>query len=123
MGSKPVGGIFSVGLESAVPVERSVQDAPELTAFVADGIANGIRPWFAKFNGKVIDKRWMEPVAKTYEWCWRNEKYLRNTESLARTLVYSQRTARNYGTKVDEPEYHRLLPGIDRIPGPLRHGT
>jgi hypothetical protein len=123
MGSKPVGGIFSVGLEAPYRWKDSVQDAPELTAFVADGIANGIRPWFAKFNGKVIDKRWMEPVAKTYEWCWRNEKYLRNTESLARTaVVYSQRTARNYGTKVDDHingYYQALIES--RIPFEMAH--
>ena len=123
MGSKPVGGIFSVGLEAPYRWKDSVQDAPELTAFVADGIANGIRPWFAKFNGKVIDKRWMEPVAKTYEWCWRNEKYLRNTESLARTaVVYSQRTARNYGTKVDDHingYYQALIES--RVPFDMAH--
>jgi hypothetical protein len=111
MGSKPVGGIFSVGLENAHRWKDSVQEGPELRAFVADGIANGIRPWFAKFNGKVIDKRWMEPVAQIYTSCWRNEKYLRNTESLARAaIVYSQRTAQRYGgsAAAEKVENHTL---------------
>jgi hypothetical protein len=123
MASKPVGGIFSVGLEASYRWKDSVQDAPELRSFVADGIANGIRPWFAKFNGKVIDKRWMEPVAQTYDWCWRNEKYLRNTESLARVaVVYSQRTARRYGAKVDDHIngfYHSLIEA--RVPFEMAH--
>ena len=101
---------------------------PELRAFVADGIANGIRPWFAKFNAKVIDKRWMEPVAQTYDWCWRNEKYLRNTGSLARVaMVYSQRTAQRYGgsaaaEKVENHTlgfYHALIEA--RVPFEMAH--
>jgi hypothetical protein len=128
MGSKPVGGIFSVGLENAYRWKDSVQDGPELRAFVADGIANGIRPWFAKFNAKVIDKRWMEPVAQTYDWCWRNERYLRNTESLARVaMVYSQRTAQKYGgsaaaEKVENHTlgfYHALIEA--RVPFEMAH--
>ncbi len=111
MGSKPVGGIFSVGLENAHRWKDSVQDGAELRAFVADGIANGIRPWFAKFNAKVIDQRWMEPVAQIYDWCWRNEKYLRNTRSLAAVaMVYSQRTAQRYGGSqaAEKVENHAL---------------
>ena len=88
-----------------------MQDGAELRAFVADGIANGIRPWFAKFNAKVIDQRWMEPVAQIYDWCWRNEKYLRNTRSLAAVaMVYSQRTAQRYGGSqaAEKVENHAL---------------
>jgi hypothetical protein len=65
----------------------------------------------------------MEPVAQTYDWCWRNEKYLRNTESLARVaVVYSQRTARRYGAKVDDHIngfYHSLIEA--RVPFEMAH--
>ena len=123
MGAKPVGGIFSVGLENAYRWKDSVQDGEEIKAFVADGIANGIRPWFAKFNAKVIDKRWMEPVAQVYDWCYRNERYLRNTESLARAaIVYSQQSARYRGRVVDdhiEGFYQALIEA--RVPFEMAH--
>jgi len=54
--------------------------------------------WFIKFNGKVIDRRWIEPVEAMYGWHYRNQRYLRNEQSLARVaLVYSQQTAAFYG--------------------------
>ena len=128
MGSKPVGGIFSVGLENAYRWKDSVQDAPELRAFVADGIANGIRPWFAKFNAKVIDKRSIETGLKPTTGAGAIEKYLRNTESLARVaMVYSQRTAQRYGgsaaaEKVENHTlgvYHALIEA--RVPFEMAH--
>jgi hypothetical protein len=75
-----------------------VQSAEEIRVWVADGIAHGLRPWFAKFNGKLIDKRWLEPVAKIYAWHHQHEDYLRNERPLAEVgLVYSQQTAWFYG--------------------------
>jgi hypothetical protein len=66
--------------------------------WAVDGIANGLRPWFTKFNGKPDDKRWPKPVEELYTWHWRNEKYLRNEENLARVaVVFSQQTAKFYG--------------------------
>jgi glycosyl hydrolase family 42 (putative beta-galactosidase) len=98
MGRKPIGGIFSVGVEEPYRWKDSVQSPEEIKAWVVDGIANGLRPWYAKFNAKVIDKRWLRPVEEVYEWHWRNDKYLRNLEPLARVaMVYSQQTAWFYG--------------------------
>ncbi len=98
MGRKPIGGIFSVGVEESYRWKDSVQSPEEIKAWVIDGIANGLRPWYAKFNAKVIDKRWLRPVEEVYDWHWRNEKYLRNVEPLARVaIVYSQQTAWFYG--------------------------
>ena len=49
MGRKPVGGIFSVGVEEAYRWKDSVQSEAEIRIWVADGVANGLRPWFTKF--------------------------------------------------------------------------
>jgi hypothetical protein len=98
LGRKPVGGIFSVGIEEPYRWKDSVQSEAELRIWVADGVAQGLRPWFTKFNAKPFDKRWMPVVEDIYGWHYRNEKYLRNEESLARVaMVYSQQTASYYG--------------------------
>ena len=44
MGSKPVGGIFSVGVEEPYRWKDSVQSAEEIRLWVADGVAQGLRP-------------------------------------------------------------------------------
>ncbi len=109
LGNKPVGGIFSVGVEEHYRWKDSTQNEPEIRLWVADGIANGMRPWYTKFGGVLHDRRWVEPVADVYTWHWKNEKYLRNVRNLARVgLVYSQNTAAWYGgeqarEKVDDP--------------------
>jgi hypothetical protein len=98
MGAKPIGGIFSVGVEESYRWKDSVQSPEELKIWVVDGIAHGLRPWYAKFNAKIIDKRWLKPVEEIYTWHWRNEKYLRNKTPVAAVgLVYSQQTAWFYG--------------------------
>ncbi len=98
MGSKPVGGIFSVGVEEPYRWKDSVQDGPEIRLWALDGIANGIRPWFTKFGGTLYDRRWLRVVEELYGWHYRNQRYLRQERSLARVgLVYSQQTAQFYG--------------------------
>ena len=98
MGHKPVGGIFSVGVEEPYRWKDSVQNGPEIRLWALDGIANGLRPWFTKFCGVLHDRRWLPVVEELYAWHYRNERYLRNQESLARVaMVYSQQTARYYG--------------------------
>jgi hypothetical protein len=98
MGSKAIVGIFSMGFEEPYRWKDSVQNKEEIQLWVVDGIAHNLRPWFTKFNGKVADKRWMQPVEDLYVWHYHNQQYLRNEESLARVgLVYSQQTASFYG--------------------------
>jgi hypothetical protein len=98
MGRKPVGGIFSVGVEEAYRWKDSVQSEAEVRIWVADGVANGLRPWFTKFSGTLHDRRWLGVVEDLYRWHHRVEKYLRNEAPLARVgLVYSQQTAWFYG--------------------------
>ncbi len=98
LGQKPVGGIFSVGVEERYRWKDSVQNAAEIQIWVADGIANGLRPWFTKFCGMIYDRRWLDVVEDIYTWHYEVEDYLRNEESLARVaLVYSQQTGMYYG--------------------------
>lgn len=98
LGQKPIVGIFSVGLESAYRWKDSVQSDAETRIWVADGIANGLRPWFTKFAGSLYDRRWLKTVAEIYGWHHRAERYLRNQAPLARVaMVYSQQTAAFYG--------------------------
>jgi hypothetical protein len=98
LGSKPTGGIFSVGVEERYRWKDSVQSAAEIKLWVVDGIANGLRPWFTKFGGVLYDRRWLDVVEDVYTWHHRSEPYLRNTDPLARVgMVYSQQTASFYG--------------------------
>ncbi len=100
MGMKPLGGIFSVGLEEANRWKDSVQSEAELRIWVLEGTANNMRPWFAKFSGVLYDERWLPVVQRLYQWHYENEKYLRNTASLATVaIVYSEQTERYYGGK------------------------
>jgi len=94
MGGKPIVGIFSVGLDEAYRWKDAVQAPEETRLWVADGIANGMRPWFTKFGGAINDPRWLKPVEEIYAWCHGAERYLRNERPLARVaIVYSQQTA------------------------------
>jgi Hypothetical glycosyl hydrolase 6/Beta-galactosidase trimerisation domain/TAT (twin-arginine translocation) pathway signal sequence len=98
MGNKPVGGIFSMGVEEAYRWKDSVQSEAEIRIWFADGVANGLRPWFTKFAGVLRDRRWLRVVEDLYRWHHGVERYLRNEEPLARVgLVYSQQTAWFYG--------------------------
>ncbi len=128
LGDKPVGGIFSVGVEEHYRWKDSTQHDPEIRLWVAEGIANGMRPWYTKFGGVLHDRRWLAPVEAIYTWHHANERYLRNTGSLARVgLVYSQQTAAYYGgeqarARVEDPAlgwYQALVEA--RIPFEMVH--
>ncbi len=98
LGRKPIGGIFSVGTEEPYRWKDSVQSGPEIRLWVLDGIANDLRPWFTKFGGTLYDRRWLAVVEDIYVWHYKNERYLRNEEPLARVgMVYSQQTSHFYG--------------------------
>ena len=49
-------GIFSVGFEEPYRWKDSVQSEPEVRLWVAEGTANGIRPWVTKFSGVLHDR-------------------------------------------------------------------
>jgi hypothetical protein len=103
MGRKPIVGIFSVGVEEPYRWKDSVQSEAEIRLWVADGVANGLRPWFTKFSGVLHDKRWLKPVEELYRRYAQWEKYLRNERPLAHIgLVYSQQTVWFHGEKVED---------------------
>jgi hypothetical protein len=90
---KPIVGLFSVGVEEPYRWKDSVQSEGEIRLWVADGVANGLRPWFTKFSGVLHDERWLAPVERIYQRLAGWEPYLRNDVPLARVgLVYSQQT-------------------------------
>ena len=94
MGRRPIGGIFSVGVEEPYRWKDSVQSEPEIRLWVAEGTANGMRPWVTKFSGVLYDRRWLPMVDRIYQWHARHETYLRNEAPLARVaLLHSEQTA------------------------------
>ena len=128
LAGKAIAGIFSMGVEEPYRWKDSVQSGDEIRMWAVDGIAHNLRPWFTKFNGKVIDKRWMKVVEDLYVWHFKNERYLRNERSLARVaMVYSQQTASFYGgdrarAKVEDHAlgyYHALVEA--RVPFDMVH--
>ena len=105
MGRRPIGGIFSVGLEEAYRWKDSVQSEPEIRLWVAEGTANGMRPWVTKFSGVLYDKRWLPVVERIYDWHYAHERYLRNEAPLARVaLLHSEQTAAEHaGRRAGRP--------------------
>lgn len=99
IGMKPLGGIFSVGFEEQYRWKDSVQTEAEIRVWVAEGTANGMRPWFTKFSGVLYDKRWLDIVDKIYQVHYKSESYLRNVAPMARVgMVFSEEN-RNYGNE------------------------
>ena len=45
-----------------------MQSEAEIRIWVADGVANGLRPWFTKFAGVLRDRRWLQVVEDLYRW-------------------------------------------------------
>lgn len=99
IGMKPLGGIFSVGVEEKYRWKDSVQSDEEIRIWVAEGTANGMRPWFTKFSGVLYDKRWLATVDNIYQEHYRNERYLRNTVPLARVGMFFSEQSGNYGNE------------------------
>jgi hypothetical protein len=103
LGPKPVAGLFSVGVEEPYRWKDSVQNAAEIRLWVADLVANGMRPWFSKFSGTLHDERWLKPVEDLYRRLAGWEPYLRNDRPLARVgLVYSQQTAWTVDGRIED---------------------
>jgi len=128
MGTRPIGGIFSVGLEEPYRWKDSVQSEPEIRVWVAEGTANGMRPWVTKFSGVLYDKRWLPMVERIYDWHYKHERYLRNEMPLARVgLLYSEQTQAEHpgvaqGDRAEDHVlgmYHALLES--RVPFELVH--
>ena len=129
MGRRPIGGIFSVGVEEPYRWKDSVQSEPEIELWVAEGTANGMRPWVTKFSGVLYDRRWLPVVERIYDWHYRHERYLRNEAPLARIGAAASRSRRRAITAAwragDRAEdhvlgmYHALVEA--RVPFELVH--
>ena len=128
MGNKAIVGIFSMGFEEKYRWKDSVQNGDEIKLWALDGVAHDLRPWFTKFDAKLIDKRWLAPIEEIYTWHAANAAYLRNERPLARVgMVYSQQTATFYGgeharERVEDPSlgfYQALIEA--RIPFEMVH--
>jgi hypothetical protein len=128
MGKKPIGGIFSMGVEEPYRWKDSVQSEAEVRIWVADGTANGMRPWYTKFSGTLYDHRWLSFVEDIYQWHYKAELYLRNEKPLAKVgMVYSEQTQRFYGGEKhqdhagdhDKGMYHALIEA--RVPFEMVH--
>jgi hypothetical protein len=128
MGKKPIGGIFSVGVEEAYRWKDSVQSEAEVRIWVAEGTANGMRPWYTKFSGTLYDHRWLSFVEDIYRWHYNAEPYLRNEKPLAKVgMVYSEQTERYYGGEKHQDHagdhetgmYHALIEA--RVPFEMVH--
>ncbi len=123
MGMAPQIGMFSVGVEEPYRWKDSVQSNAEISIWVSEGVANGLRPCFIKFGAVIFDKRWMDTVEKLFTRYHQSERYLKNTAPMARVgLVYSEQTDQNYGGKDWQKNprdhafgmYHALIE--DRMP-------
>ena len=128
MGRRPIGGIFSVGVEEPYRWKDSVQSEPEIQLWVAEGTANGMRPWVTKFSGVLYDRRWLPVVERIYDWHYRHERYLRNESPVAAIgLLYSEQTGRYHpgvaaGDRTEDHVlgmYHALIEA--RMPFELVH--
>ena len=103
MGTKPVIGLFGIGLEEQYRWKDSVNSNAEIRIWAIDAIANNMRPWFTKFSATLHDERWLKTIDDLYVWSDENQRYLSNRRPLARVaLVYSQQTAWYYGNKVED---------------------
>src|SRR5207253_672397 len=97
-GSKAIIGLFGINVATSYRWMKSVKGDAEQQIWVADGVANGFRPWFTKFGGVQEDERWMPQLTRFYDWHKSAERYLANRQPAARVaLVYSQQTALYYG--------------------------
>jgi hypothetical protein len=98
LGNRPVAGLFSISMEERYRWKDAGQSVPETMLWASDGIAQGARPWLAKFSAKINDSRWLPAVRELFSQHYAHESYFRNERSLADVaMVYSQQTARFYG--------------------------
>jgi len=98
MGTKPVIGLFGVGIEDRHRWKDSVTSNAEIRIWTLDAIANGMVPWCSKFSGTLHDERWLPGVEDIFVWTAKNREYLVHERPIARVaLVFSQQTAWYYG--------------------------
>jgi hypothetical protein len=114
--------ITSVGPEVRHRWKDSVDSPAELLTTIADGILHGANPWFAKFNSRLSDSRWIGPVADAFalhaavEHLFRASTPIADVVLLESTEVESGDLTRLYAgdTPAANGAYHALVEA--RIP-------
>lgn len=94
MGDATAVGICGLNVNTPERFKDSVNQMPEIRAWIASSVAQGARPWIVKFNAKPVDKRWMPGVEALYQDLQRRERYLRNRENLARIAILTSSQSR-----------------------------
>ncbi len=128
MGGKPIGGIFSVGVEEPYRWKDSVQSGPEIRLWALDGIANGLRPWFTKFGGVRSTTgagcRWWKistpGTIATSDTCETSGRWRGWVRLFAADGALLRRSA---GAAEGGGPHAGLLPGADRGAHSFRNGT
>ncbi len=90
---RPVVLITSIGPEN--PVRRwkdAVTTGPEMQAWINDGTAHGMLPWFTKFNGVLPDTRWIDPVAEAFGLQAKLESVIAETEPACEIAILDATT-------------------------------
>jgi hypothetical protein len=103
MGSKAIAGMFNVGIDDEHRWKDSVQNGDEIRLWVADGIAQGLRPWFIKFNAKPEDRRWLPVVKEIFAWHYANETIPEKSSARWRKWAWSTRSKAPCSTAESRP--------------------
>jgi Hypothetical glycosyl hydrolase 6 len=93
MGKIPLIALTGIGSGERI----SVTSDAEQTMWLLDGIVQGMRPWVLKISAVVDDLRWTAHIEKLYPWCAENQKYLSNTDHLAKVGMLSNPRFRGLG--------------------------
>ena len=99
---------------------------PRSALWVADGIANGLRPWFTKFSGMLHDARWLAVVEEIYALAPPRRAVPAERAPLAR-VAWSTRNRRPGSTAASgagesRGPRARVVPGAGRGAHPVRDG-
>lgn len=103
------------GLTGICPGDRhrwkdGVHEPAEMQMWLTDGSAQGLRPWFTKFNATVPDDRWVEPLIETYELHDKIEPGIADTAPWAEIAMLDPSTTLRAYEHVSRqgPEQHEL---------------
>lgn len=109
--------ITSIGPEERHRWKDAVTTGPEIQSWTLDGMTQGLRPWFTKFNGVVPDKRWVEPIIDCFDIHARLETALAATTPKSEIAILDPSTTlRHHGAETraaaeadDLGFYHALV--------------
>lgn len=90
---RPVNLITSVGPEQHAHRWKDSVDAPaELVTAIADGILHEANPWFTKFNARIVDTRWIDPIARAFRLHEAVEEHYRASTSRPEVVILENMT-------------------------------